>query len=691
MTIYYVGRIEGVQNGNAWIKPLASGYLDQCGWKKEVLEKDFPDRGNAYFSKNYNDEVHNDTIWIFDIEENLRYEPDERGTKYIAINSRPAYFFLDLTDFNDPFELRSALRLGISTARVPAAKHAHWLIRTGDGKAVYFAPDRLNFDVRIDGLLTMTFNPSLLEESFDVEVYDLSDMPLNTVKSEFFDPAWLPKKKEIHCWESDVQFMSRIVNRVRKLKPKFNKAGMTITEPFEITKARANEALELLTWASSLTDATEVDKGMLERLSCVFEKLDTDQVLLNEVFSLVYDNETLDHYLQIKEEDHIKRRRGELENELSIEHQKLEEASEKLNTFINDRNLLLKEIEEAKNRLKECQKIADQELFERKGKIEQEFLLFQGQLQLQANAASEQLTLKLAESITQSQLLQVISGSSLLPHAIQNADFLNTTEECLVLFEAEDGIKNVGDWKALLNKCSKVYCIDEDVLLFADVVCRSREIPLLCGKLSAWVAQCYASLFGTQRVLRYTPGPTTLGLDDLFYRGGAAAATQLQLFIEKALQHPSLVHLVILEQIYCEQAHFWLPSLSREMRLGSRIPENLVMIICASADVEKLEEIAKEATWKIECQEVAISSSGLVFEPKSQSDKSQGLDTCLLNSGNLFALSVDSEFNAFQNKLRNSHGKNPEYWSRFSRLMTTAKDLDEHCMSKFGEHLIQDA
>lgn len=685
----YVGCIEGVTGGNAWIKPLASGYVGDYGWENEVFENEFPERGNAYFSKNYNDEIHNDTIWIFEIEENYRYEPGERGTKYNAINQRVGCFLLDLSDFKDPLELRNALLSGFSIFHVPAAQKLHWLFRIADGRAVYFYPGYLIFDPQKDGRLTVKLNQSLLDNQFDVEIYDLSNIPLGRVRSEYFDPIWLPKNKEIHCWESDARFMERIVNRVRKLKRKFNDAGMIISEPFEITKAKASEASEILKWACSLTGATDVERGMLGRLSCLFKKLDKDQQLLDELFSLVYDDEILKSHLQLKEEKYITHRRDELENKLSIEHQKLEEASEKLNTFINDRNLVLKEIEEAQFHLKECQKIADQELLERKEKIEQEFLLFQGQLQLQVDAVSEQLSSKLSESIIQSQLLHLVSCSSLLPHGVQNSDPINRIEPVPVVIGIEDGVKIVGDWKRLLNQCSKSYFIEEDTLLLTDVVCRSREIPLLCGKSSAWIAQCYASLFGTQRVLRYTPGPTTLGLDDLFYRG-TAAPTQLQLFIEKAAQHPSLVHLVMLEQIYCEQAHFWLPSLSREMRLGSRIPENLVMIICASSHIEKLEEVAKDAIWLIECKEVEISRSYIVFEPKLQSDKSSGLDTSLLIPGNPYTLSHNLQFTVFKDQLCNTHAKNPEFWSRFNRLMSTAKDLDEECMNKIGQHLIQD-
>ncbi|MCD9472645.1 hypothetical protein [Photobacterium phosphoreum] len=688
MTIY-VGCVEGVTGGNAWIKPLASGYVGDYGWKNEVFENEFPERGNAYFSKNYNDEIHNDTIWIFEIEENPRYEPTERGTKYNAINQRVAYVVLDLSDFKDPLELRKALLSGFSIAYVPAAKKLHWLFRTADGRAVYFSPERLSFEPQVDSRLTVKLNQSLLDNQFDVEIYDLSDIPSRNVRSEYFDPIWLPKNKEIHCWESDVRFMERIVNRVRKLKRKFNDAGMTMSQPFEITKAKASEALELLKWAGSLTDTTDLDRGMLERLSCVFEKLDKDQLLLNELFSLVYDNETLNHYLQLKEKEHIDRRYDEIENRFSEEHLKLEKAAESLNKLIEEHNLVRQEIEDAQSSLEKCQKEAAQELHDRKGTLELGFTLFKEDLQIQAHAVTEQFSSKLAELLMQNQLLQLLSGTSLMPHQPNILHTINTpTVPLIEVIQADIGINNVQEWKTLLNKCSNAYCIDKEALLLADVVCRSREIPMLFGKPSSWLLQCYGSLFGTKRVLRYTPGPTTLGLDDLFYRGGTDARTQLQLFIEKAAQAPSLVHLVMLEQIYCEQAHFWLPSLAREMRLGTRIPENVLILISENSDIERLEETVKEVIWPIECHPVSVSKSGIVLDPKSQSDKSRGLDLSLISPGMPYILSDDPAFITFQTRLRNTHENNAEMWNRFSRLMSTAKDLDDQSFTQIGEQLI---
>lgn len=689
----YLGRVDVAQSNYAWLEPLASTDNSEHGWKQKVFAEEFPDRGAVHVPKGYAEGVYDHTVWVFEIQENHRYEPNKGGAKYTAVNLRSAYFLQDLPSLTDQEALRSALLLGFSVQYIAAAERMHWLMKTANGMAVYFTPGQLEFEKRSDGRLTVKLSRMDLIDAFDVKAFDLTNYSAKYVQPEYFDPAWLPVKAETYCWDSDIRFLARVVNRLPKLKRRCEQLGISLSQASEISKTKAREAINLLEEISPTSGSIDLDRPMLNRLGLVLQKVDNNQNLLNQLFSMVYDNEALKTHLRNEEKNYINRRRIELENELAVEHEKLEEAKAQLYKAIFNRNAAVNEMNEAKMRHEELQAEGERSLSERKELLEKEFLRFRDDLQIQATAIKEQFSSKLAESLMQTQLLQLVCGSAQMPDQIQqpvhqhniNAPSIMASE----VTGADVGVSSEQEWNASLTKCSKSHCLNEDALVITDIVSRSREIPWLWGPASAWLAQCYASLFGTKRILRYTPGPTTLGLDDLFYRGGTSAPTQMQLFMEKAAQQPSLAHIVMLEQIYCEQAHFWLPSLARELRLGSRIPDNVLLLICASSSIDKLDITIRESVWFIECQQEVVSKAGIVVEPQSQSDKSRGLDSNLVAPGTPYMLGTNNTFSTFENQLRNTHGNNPEIWSRFSRLMLTAAYMDDQCLTKVGEHLIQ--
>ncbi len=711
MTIY-LGRVKSGQSNYAWLKPVAMTARGKSGWQKETIDVDFPSRGTVHANKGYMDGLHEGTMWIFELEENFRYEQNSASAKFNAINLKPAYILLNLPEFANKEELRRALLLGVSIRYMPSATYALWLMRTADGSAIQFAPDQLDFSKLLDGRLTVMLSQASLNESLDIVAYQLDQLPPQCVAPSYFNPEWLPATKMGYCWDSDVRFMERMVNRLPKLKRRCDQLGLSLNEATDISKAKARESIEILELSGTLGGASALDSSMLERLKELLKSIEKNEYLLDKLCEMVYDNDALEEYLQHKEQEHIKLRQAELEKKLEAEHQKLQSFQSMLekvkvehDTFVDQKNKVQKELEilhkEAEREIverKECmekvfaQRLEDteQEIVKRKECLELEFHQFQQELQVQATSIKEQFSAKLAETLLQNQLLQIVSPISAIPATLPQANPAAVLDMSPNAIEHETGsifIENVEEWKKMLNDGVDDFCLDQGALFMADVICRSREIPMLVGENSAWLAQCYASFFGATQVLRYTPGPATLGLEDLFYRGGTGSPTQFQICMEKAQCEPGLIHIVMLEQIYCEQAHFWLPTLARELRFGNRIPNNVVVLISASFDEDKLQPMARSSVWVVDCKEVSISSCGHLDDPRLFEEYMPGVDVSLIIPGKSRMLRKIQGVSGIQNRFRTTYGQNPEIWNRFNKVLSTAAHIDEQNMSYVSENL----
>ncbi|MEZ8739520.1 hypothetical protein AB6E21_05790 [Photobacterium swingsii] len=685
----FLGRVTNEYEEMVFIEPITSASEISTFWDQKIDLDDFPSRGKIFTFKNDISGLNQGSFWTFKLSINKNYQSNSSLAKYSAIELKPALRILDFSNISDQESLRVLLTKG-TKINGKFINHPPSLFKIGGGGLLRIEPSQLEITDCNLGFTKIKLNNSVLTGSLDVIGFHDFKEERKQLHSEFICQDWLPSSDHRFCWDSDARFLYRMTNRIPKLKKRCEEHGLSLTDAYDITKKKAHEAIEILELSGCISEEHRLNESLLERYNTLTSSLDSNYDLAHQLFLSVYDDESVNKILDKYKQDYLLKKRGEINAEILKEKSILKQAKDECSAITKDISDHTNRLKSVEAELSKAQAQLEADVLEREVALKEEFDAFKLVLETQTFNLLENSKKTIVESILRDSLFSSLITKHNNVHLDQGSNdqlhivgIANNSKIIENPKNIEGKITSSKELEESLKDLSELLCLKSSTLSKLDFIVRSKEIALLDGESAHWLIQGYSWLLGLKRTFRYTPGPATLSLDDLLFRGGTNAPTALNDFCRKAEKKPKEAYLIILDQVDQTETTFWVPALARELRYGNRIPNNVMIILTAHAKPEFTLDVSKEI-WPIHCPKIEFQGKAMIHPSKLHSEPKA------LSSKFIYPEMEVSSEQAFRSELKEYHqqiDQGIEIWSRIARILETGYCHDKDSIKTLSRYL----
>lgn len=531
------------------LEPLLIAEAD--GWNGVANRKRmFPDVGNVFAVERPAVGAEEGSLWVFRCGENTRTTGVDQPDRFLAVDIREPIEILDFSSSGPEAARRAIVELGVDPVLFPTSEV---VVVVGPNSAV-----RLRLK---QGYHDGKWRPENVDalDALNVYPYDASFHAGVAVSGRRFllPDAPLGVPTGIVDWTSDIDFLSKVLNKIRRSSSTQHDVDR------ELTKRTIERLMAAFRDSEMLATDPKSNQAMLERLRVLAPSLKANRAAITEIGAVLLEMPSIEEQIRAAVDQARNTALGGLRSEL--------------------RPIVQAEIEheehEARGRLLELEAQIAAAKSATSG-LAQEIAELSSERELQRSGLAEDVE-KLLQTFGRTaeaarHVSELLERYGLGTTSSKTADDAGDAPWAVAEASGADPI-DIGELFAELSKREQGKGLPKGALAELDVVARAGEIALLLGDETERLITEYGACVAGGSPWRMSLDPTVIGLDDLWRQPGTGVPTSFARAWNHASSNPDRTVLVVLDDLDAALGCLWLPRLAEHLRSPAR-PANLLVL-----------------------------------------------------------------------------------------------------------------